>query len=345
MSKLLLDVLNRKKTKRVPFWLMRQAGRYLEEYRKLRQTTKSFFDLVYTPKLAAEITLQPIQRFDMDAAILFSDILVVPHAIGHEVGFVEGEGPKLDALFEKKRLPDYNLKQASKKFDLVYETVRRVRGNLDDRHSLIGFAGSPWTVATYMIEGGGSKDHVRSRSWVLEDMQRFSALLEVLVEATVEYLLGQVNAGADALQLFDTWAGALPDSLFDICVIEPTKEIVRRVKAEKPDTPIIGFPRASGSRYLDYARLTGVDAVSIDASVSPEWAAEKLSPHVVIQGNLDPAALVVGGSVLENEIDRTLKAFRHVPHIFNLGHGIVPYVPVENVRALSVQVKNFRRAG
>jgi uroporphyrinogen decarboxylase len=326
-----------------PVWLMRQAGRYLPEYRATRAEAGSFLDLCYSPRLAAEVTLQPIRRYAFDAAILFSDILVVPDALGQNVRFVEGEGPKLDPIRSQKDLARLDLRSTEPKFALVCETVRRLRRGLPAETALIGFCGAPWTVATYMVGGEGSSDQAHARAWAYRDPAGFAALVGTLVETSIEYLAGQVEAGADVLQIFDSWAGTLPDNEFESWVVRPTARIVAALKARYPAVPIIGFPRGAGDKAARFVAETGVDGVSCDTSVSlPAMRGLAEAAARPVQGNLDPLLLVAGGDALDRRVDAILEAMAGVPFIFNLGHGIVPETPPENVGRLVARV---RRAG
>jgi uroporphyrinogen decarboxylase len=322
-----------------PFWLMRQAGRYLPEYRAIRAELKGFLDLCYNPKKAVEVTLQPLRRYNFDAAILFSDILVVPHAMGQHLEFREGEGPVLEAITSEadiERLSNSNFHEC---LAPVYETVSRLTKAIPASTTLIGFAGAPWTVATYMIEGGSSRDFVNTKLWAYGTPDRFQRLIDLLVEKTSAYLLRQIDAGAEVVQLFDSWAGVLPEEEFRRWSIKPAKAIVERIHAVKPGFPIIGFPRGAGALYETYVKETGVSAVSLDTTVPLTWAAEKLQPHVAVQGNLDPIALVVGGDSMLAEIDRIKKILGRGRFIFNLGHGIIPQTPPENVALLAKRVR------
>lgn len=331
-AKRLLRVLAGGSVAPPPVWLMRQAGRYLPEYRALRSKAKTFLDLCFSPDLAAEITLQPVRRFDLDAAILFSDILVVPYALGRRVGFVEGEGPKLDPI-QPTDLGKLNGDGVCTRLAPVFETIRSVRRGLPASTALIGFAGAPWTVATYMIEGRSGNDFSASKSFALADAKNFAKLIEVLVEATSDYLTAQIDAGAEALQLFDSWAGVLGEPEFRRWVIEPTRAIVARVKKKNPDVPIIGFPRGAGMLYADYARETGVNALSLDPGV-PLVLARALQARLPVQGNLDPQILVAGGDAMRRGVETILAALGEGPFVFNLGHGIVPETPPEHVAEL-----------
>ena len=318
---------------------MRQAGRYLPEYRAIREQVPSFLDMVYTPDIATEVTLQPIRRFAMDGAILFSDILVIPDALGQPVSFVAGEGPKLDPI---RRIDDVKRLDSGRLHDHlapVYETVRRLAGALDERTALIGFAGAPWTVAVYMVEGRGGTDHTIIRRWAYKDPNGFGSLMALLVESTTAYLCHQIDAGAEVIQLFDTWAGVLPESQFRRWCIAPTKEIVHQIKAKHPTIPIIGFPRNAGALCQDYIMETGVDAIGLDSGVPLHWAAKHLQPHGAVQGNLDNQLLVQGGTAMDAEIDRILDVLGKEPLVFNLGHGIVPDTPPEHVARLVAAVR------
>jgi uroporphyrinogen decarboxylase len=318
-----------------PIWLMRQAGRYLPEYRATRAKAGSFLDLCYSPALAAEVTMQPIRRYGFDAAILFSDILVVPDALGQRVEFVDGEGPKLDPIRSQKELSRLDRNAPPAKFALVFETVQRLRRDLPAETALIGFCGAPWTVATYMAGGEGSSDQAHARTWAYRDPAGFAALLDILVDTSIDYLAGQVEAGADVLQIFDSWAGALPDDEFESWVIRPTAKIVRALKARHSEVPIIGFPRGAGDKALRFVTETGVDGVSCDTGVSlgaMRGLAEASGRPV--QGNLDPLLLVAGGPAMERRVESILDALQGVPFVFNLGHGIVPGTPPENVARL-----------
>ena len=336
----LLQVLARTPLSPPPIWLMRQAGRHLEEYRKLRSQAETFLDLCYTPDMAVEATLQPIRRYGMDAAILFSDILVIPDALGQKVSFVTGEGPKLPPLENRAGIDQLNPSNLHDRLTPVYETVNRLSQELPSTTTLIGFAGAPWTVATYMIEGGSSKDYQKTRSYAYECPDDFQALIDLLVEAISGYLIRQADNGAEAVQIFDSWAGVLPPVQFDRWVIEPFQKIVAAVKGAQPDLPVIGFPRGAGQAYAKFAEQTGVDAVSLDNTVPLEWAAEHVQPHTVVQGNLDNLLLRAGGEQMAEEIKKILNAFTGGPFIFNLGHGILPDTPVAHVEELLSLVRS-----
>ncbi len=342
-QKLLIRALAGEILPRPPIWLMRQAGRYLPEYRAVRARGGSFLDLCYSPELAAEVTLQPIERFGFDASILFADILLIPHALGQGVRFEEDLGPLLSPCIEKRA--DLDLLQyegASKRLDPIYETVRILRRRLPQEVCLIGFAGAPWTVASYMVAGKGSRDQAAARSWAYRDPEGFSLLIDILIKLTAEYLIGQVKAGAEALQLFDTWAGSLPELEFRRWCIAPTREIVRRVKLACPDIPIIGFPKGVGPLYRDFVLETGVSGISVDSALPLEFAHEYLQLEITVQGNLDPLLLVTGGKPMLQEAERILSIMGNRRFIFNLGHGIVPETPPEHVAQLVQFVKNWR---
>ncbi len=342
MAKKLLRVLAGERLDTPPIWLMRQAGRYLPEYREVRAKAGTFLDLCYQPELATEVTLQPIRRFGFDAAILFSDILVVPDGLGQQVWFQEGEGPKLTPVRTAADLKPLAPDRVVAHLGPVYEAVGRIRAALPDEVTLIGFAGAPWTVATYMVEGGSSRDFLHAKGWLYREPSSFRELMQKLVEATVRHLSAQVEAGAEVLQLFDTWASALPEAAFREWVIEPTRAIVGELKGKHPAVPIIGFPRGAGLLYRDYVAETGVDAVSLDTSLPLGWVVDELQQHVAVQGNLDPAALVAGGKAMQDAIANIKQTLAGGPHVFNLGHGIVPQTPPEHVADLVAAVRDVR---
>jgi len=340
-DKPLLAVLSGERRDPVPMWMMRQAGRYLPEYRQLREDKGSFLNLVYDPDAAAEITLQPLERFPrLDAAILFSDILIVPFAIGQNLTFISGEGPRLTPPLIEAALDDLSTYPA--RLDPIYETVRKVKARLARDKTLIGFAGSPWTVATYMIAGHGSRDQAEARRLAYSDSKRFGEIVSRIEAVTTNYLLGQIDAGVEAVQLFDSWAGSLSPAQFEQWVVAPTARIVKKLKARRPDVPVIGFPKGAGGKLGSYARETGVSAIGLDETVDPLWAAEELPPELPLQGNLDPLALLTGGKALQTSAKRILDAFAGRPHIFNLGHGILQETPVEHVEQLIAVVKGGR---
>lgn len=337
-----LAVLKHRPAVPPPLWLMRQAGRYLPEYRKLRERAPSFLDFCYTPELAVEATLQPLRRFQPDAAILFSDILVVPDALGQPVAFREGEGPVLEPVRSRRDVEGLRLDRVCRHLEPVFRAIRDIRRALPPETALIGFAGAPWTVATYMVEGRGGTDFSRIRAWDREDPDGFANLIALLVEATADYLIEQVRHGAEVIQVFDTWAGALDEAAFRRLVIAPTQSLVARVRAACPEVPVIGFPRGAGALYLDYVRETGIDAVSLDSAIDPEFARLSLQPKVVVQGHLDPQILVRGGNEMEGAALAILENLGRGPFIFNLGHGVVPETPVENVVRLAAIVRAWR---
>jgi uroporphyrinogen decarboxylase len=323
-----------------PIWLMRQAGRYLPEYRATRAEAGSFLDLCYNPKLATEVTLQPIRRYGFDAAILFSDILVVPHALGQDVRFEEGEGPRLDPVRTSADVARLSLAATAEKFSVVAETVARLRQDLPRETALIGFCGAPWTVATYMVQGRGSTDQADARLWAYRDPDGFQSLIDLLVATSIDYLDRQVRAGADCLQIFDTWAGSLPDDEFDRWVVAPTQAIREALRDLHPDVPVIGFPRGAGATAVWYVSETGVDGVGCDTATPPFVMSEAFEDEdVVVQGNLDPLLLVAGGSRLDARVDEILDLMRGKRFIFNLGHGIVPQTPPEHVAQLVNRVR------
>lgn len=337
-DKPLLAVLRGERLDPPPMWMMRQAGRYLPEYRKLRHERQSFLALVYDPEAACEITLQPLQRFSaLDAAILFSDILIVPFAIGQNLTFVTGEGPRLTPPLANSSLDDLVTYPA--RLEPIYETVRKVRARLAPEKTLIGFAGSPWTVATYMVAGQGSRDQSEARRLAYSDPERFGSIIGRIEAITIDYLLGQVEAGAEALQLFDSWAGSLSPMQFEQWVIAPTARIVSAIRNRHPDVPIVGFPKGAGGKLPAYARETGISAVGLDETVDPFWAARVLPEGLVVQGNLDPVALVTDETAFVEATGRILDAFAGRPHIFNLGHGILQDTPLGNVERLIALVK------
>lgn len=319
-------------------WLMRQAGRYLPEYRALRARKGGFLELVNDSEAAAEVTLQPIRRFGFDGAILFSDILIVPHALGQDLAFLEGEGPKLTPPLIEGRTDE--LEARPERYEPVYRTVRLVREQLPEAVTLLGFAGAPWTVATYMIAGEGSRDQAAARSLAYRDSAAFEALIGRIVETTVEYLAGQIAAGAEAVQLFDSWAGSLSPAQFERWVVAPAAAIVRKLKQRHPRVPIIGFPKGAGGKLAAYAEASGVDAIGLDETVDPVWANGVLPANMPVQGNLDPLLLLAGGPSLEPAVENILEAFADRPHVFNLGHGIDKETPIAHVERLLAVVRD-----
>jgi uroporphyrinogen decarboxylase len=333
----LFAVLKGERPATPPMWLMRQAGRYLPEYRALRADKGGFLELVHDSAAAAEVTLQPIRRFGFDGAILFSDILVVPHAMGQDLRFEAGEGPRLSPTLVDHALA--GLTAAPERLDPVYETVRLVAAELSAETTFLGFAGSPWTVATYMVAGQGSKDHAETRRMAYRDPAGFGAIIDAIVDVTVTYLARQIDAGVHAVQLFDSWAGSLSPAQYERWVIAPNAAIVDRLRAIHPDTPIIGFPKGSGDKLPAYARETRVDAVGLDETIDPAWAHANLPDGLPVQGNLDPLALIAGGGALETAVARIISALGERPHIFNLGHGILPDTPIAHVEHLIALVR------
>ncbi len=339
-SKLLLSSLKKKPAIRPPFWFMRQAGRYLPEYKQLRSTAKNFLDFCYTPEKASEATLQPIHRFGMDAAIIFSDILVIPDALGMDVRFEEGKGPLLVPILESKQLDALRPDLLVEKLAPVYEALRLTKQKLPAETTLIGFAGAPWTLACYMIEGKGSRDFQIPRGVMYQNTEFFNHLITLLIDSISQHAIAQIHAGAEVIQIFDSWAGVLSEQQFADYSIEPTRQIVANIKSVFPDVPVIGFPRMSGTKIFEYARITGVDAISIDGSVSLAWARDTLLPHTVVQGNLDPILLANDKHRMLDEAKRLLSVFSDKPFVFNLGHGILPTTPIDHVEALCNLIKH-----
>ncbi|WP_421789561.1 uroporphyrinogen decarboxylase [Hyphobacterium sp.] len=342
MSKILLDVLNGNPVSPPPVWLMRQAGRYLSEYREVRATAKDFIDFCLSPDKATEVTLQPIRRFGFDAAILFADILLIPMALGRKVWFVAGEGPQLDPL-SAADIENMEIGDVEGLLGPVGQTVKNLSVSLPDETALIGFAGAPWTVATYMIEGGGSKDRWNARRMYWENPEAMARLLDLLADATIRYLIMQAKAGAEVLKIFDSWAEGLPPPMFEDVVIRPTRRIVDGLRENGVNVPVIGFPKGAGPNYVTYARESGANALALDYGLNTQWALDALPKDMPLQGQLDPAVLRAGGSALDVEVDRIISAFRERPHIFNLGHGITPDVPVEHVERLVSRIRGGKR--
>lgn len=340
MPGLLLNTLRGKRGERVPLWLMRQAGRYLPEYRALRAEKGGFLELATDPEFAAEVTLQPVRRFGMDGAILFSDILMIPWALGQDLTFGPGEGPRLSPPLSDGNLD--RLEPRLERLEPVYETVRRVRADLPSEVTLIGFAGAPWTVATYMVAGQGSKDHHDARLLAYRDPQAMADLLYGIAELTVEYLARQVEAGAEAVQLFDSWAGSLSPEHKGFCVIAPTQWLVGEFRKRCPDIPVIGFPKGIGDYLAAYARATGIDAIGIDETTSVHWAHRELPEGMPVQGNLDPMVLLAGGEALDRAVRNITNGFGGRPHVFNLGHGIDKETPIAHVETLIETVRAWR---
>jgi uroporphyrinogen decarboxylase len=335
----LLRVLHNERTANPPIWLMRQAGRYLPEYREIRRKNKTFLDLCLNPQLAAEVTLQPIRRFHFDAAILFSDILVVPHALGQRVSFEEGDGPKLDALNEPLALRRLHDEIDHAELVPVYETITRVKEDLPPEVALIGFCGAPWTVASYMIAGCGTPDQLPARQFVYEHPEAFAQLIDILVEASTAYLIQQFEAGVDAVQIFDSWAGILPAGEFEKWCVAPCAEIIASVRKQLPGAKIIGFPRGIGTKLTRYIAGVPVDAVGLDWTVDLAFARDEIQARCPVQGNLDPLALLAGGEALDRGVDDILKALAGGPFIFNLGHGVLPDTPLAHVERLVARVR------
>jgi uroporphyrinogen decarboxylase len=341
-NKSILRVLAGKRCQPPPMWLMRQAGRYLPEYRALREKAGSFLDLCFNPELAAEVTLQPVRRFGFDAAILFSDILVVPHALGQQVSFAAGEGPRLAPVIGRDGLKTIAGKVDLEALQAVFETIRIVRAKLPQEVALLGFCGAPWTVATYMVAGCGTPDQAPARLFAYQDREVFGKLIDILIEASVDYLAAQLDAGVDAVQLFDTWAGVLgPDEFARWCVA-PAKRIVAGLRRRVPDAKIIGFPRGAGTLLKAYVESVDVDAVGLDWMIDRGFARDEIQRRRPVQGNIDPLALLAGGAALDRETDAIVEHFGGGPLIFNLGHGILPETPIAHVERMIARVREGR---
>jgi uroporphyrinogen decarboxylase len=336
----ILEVLSRRAQTVPPVWFMRQAGRYLPEYRALRERAGSFLNLCFTPELAAEATLQPIHRFGFDAAILFSDILVVPHALGRSVTLEAGEGPRLEPLDDTAKLNALAGTADESVFAPVYEAVRRVKPALPAHVALLGFCGAPWTVATYMIAGRGTPDQAPARLMAYREPEAFARMIDILVAVSSRYLVEQLRAGADAVQIFDTWAGVLPPSEFARWCVAPVRQIIANVRAENPDAKIIGFPRGAGASLASYVHDVPVNAVSIDWTAEPAFVRERVQSKVAVQGNLDPLVLLAGGAALDRAVEEILENFGRGPFIFNLGHGILPETPIAHVEQTLRRIRN-----
>ncbi len=341
-KKPLLDVLGGQKHSPPPIWMMRQAGRYLPEYREVRARAGGFLDLCFTPDFAVEVTLQPIRRFGFDGAVIFSDILVIPYALGRDVRFEAGEGPRLDPLDTPEKIAAMATEADFGKLQPVYEALRRVRAELAPEVTLIGFCGAPWTVATYMVAGQGTPDQAPARMLAYREPEAFSKIIDALVENSIEHLVGQLKAGADCVQIFDTWAGVLPPREFLRWSIAPTARIVEGVRAKVPGAKIIGFPRGAGALLPAYVGATRVDGVSIDWAAEPSLIRERVQTRVAVQGNLDPLALIAGGAALERAVDDVLSNYGQGRLIFNLGHGILPETPIAHVEQMIARVRDFR---
>jgi len=323
-----------------PIWLMRQAGRYLSEYRQIRKDAGGFLNMCYSPSLASEVTLQPIRRFNFDAAIIFSDILVIPHAMGVGLDYINGEGPVLEKITSDERIDKLKIDNILPHLEPVFEALRKTKKELPEKTALVGFAGAPWTVATYMVEGGGSKQFAEVKTLAYNNPVLFERLINILVDSTITYLCAQVEAGAQVLQIFDSWAAVLADDgSFEKWCIEPIAKIVSGVKEKYPNIPIIGFPKGAGLRYEQFIHKTGIDGVGIDYSVPLKFAADKLQPHVCVQGNMDPLLLASDKNMAVKEAKRIISILGDGPFIFNLGHGIVPHTPIEHVQALIKTVR------
>lgn len=342
ISKRFLRALSGHVTDRPPFWLMRQAGRYLPEYQEIRATAKNFLAFCYTPDLAVEVTLQPLRRYGMDAAILFSDILVIPDALGQKVTFETGEGPVLEPIRSRAAIKRLDIGRMTEHLQPVFESLRILRRELNDETALIGFAGAPWTIALYMVEGRGGTEGTTIRKWAYEAPEDLQVLIDLIVETTADYLCLQIENGAEAVQIFDSWAGIVSESQFRRWVIEPNRKIVEKVHQVYPGAPIIGFPRNAGALYRDFVEQTGVDAVSIDHGVPLEWARDVLQKTCTVQGNLDNHVLLVGGAALDDEVDRILEILSPKPFVFNLGHGVLPPTPPENVERVAERIRRWK---
>ena len=339
MSKPLLDVLDHERRSPPPIWLMRQAGRYLPEYRAVREKAGDFLKLCFNPELAAEVTLQPVRRFGFDAAILFSDILVIPYALGQSVRFTLGEGPQLDAIADRRGLTRLGAEVDHGVLAPIYETIKRIKAELSQNVALLGFCGAPWTVASYMIAGGATLEQEPARRFAYGDPDGFAELIDKLVDASASYLVRQLQAGADAVQIFDTWAGVLPADEFHRWCIGPTQHIIAKVRSRIPGAKVIGFPRGVGAALLRYVEDVPLDAVGLDWTVDPVFARDQIQWRVPVQGNLDPLALLVGGAALDRAVDNILEVFSERPFIFNLGHGILPQTPIAHVEQMLARVR------
>jgi uroporphyrinogen decarboxylase len=340
-EKPLLAVLRGEARPVPPIWLMRQAGRYLPEYREYRAKADGFLDACYTPRIASRITLQPIERFGFDAAILFSDILVVPDALGQKVWFEQGAGPRLEPIETPEHLSRLSEGFDPERLAPVFETIDLVKGQLPPGVAFIGFCGAPWTVASYMIAGQGSPDQAPARLFAYRYPEAFARLIDILVEASIAYLTRQIDSGVEAVQIFDSWAGVLPPAEFERWVVTPVRRVVAALKETRPHAPVIAFVRGAAAHLPDLGGRLGADALGLDTSMIPRWAVEQTPKHIALQGNLDPLALVAGGEGLDRQIDDILAAFVGRPHIFNLGHGIVPETPVEHVARLVERVRKL----
>ena len=335
----LLKVLSRQRETIPPVWMMRQAGRYLPEYRGVREKAGGFLDLCFNPELAAEVTLQPVRRFGFDAAILFSDILVIPLALGRKVWFVEGEGPRLEPITDAKVLLSVRQEADQKLLAPIYETVRRVKDDLAPKTTLIGFCGAPWTIATYLVAGRGTPDQAPAKDLAAREPEAFQHVIDCLVDAAVDYLARQLEAGADVVQIFDTWAGSLPLKDFERWCVQPTKRLIAKLRAKHSGAKVIGFPRGAGKNIPHYVDETKVDAVSLESGIDRDFARDEIQSRVPVQGNVDPLILREGGAALNREVDAVLTAFSGGPFIFNLGHGILPDTPIAHVEQMLNRVR------
>ena len=339
-DKLFLATLNGKKMSQTPIWVMRQAGRYLEEYRAIRAKQKDFISFCLNPKQASTVTLQPITRYDMDAAIIFSDILMVPWAMDLNVRFEPGIGPLLDAVEKPNMIKSSCLNNLTGKLAPVGEAITLTKSSLPAETSLIGFAGAPWTLITYIAEGGSSRDFTKARLWAWDDEKKLYGLLEILTDATISFLSLQAAAGAECLMIFDSWASAVPAAHRDWLITQPTKKIIQGVRRKGHKQPIIGFPKGLGDGLIHYAEESGIDAVGLDHGVDPGWAGKNLPKSLPVQGNLDPLSLISAGKEMFRDIDYILESFHDRPHVFNLGHGITPSTPVDNVQSMIDHIRN-----
>jgi uroporphyrinogen decarboxylase len=339
VSKPILDVLGKQVGKPPPVWLMRQAGRYLPEYKVVRAKAGDFLRLCLTPELATEITLQPVRRFGFDAAILFSDILVIPYALGQRVWFSEGEGPRLDPIVNRAGLAQLQMGLDNERLRPIYETIAKVKESLPPAVALLGFCGAPWTVASYMIAGRGTLDQAPARLFAYGDSQGFAVLIDMLVECSANHLIRQLKAGVDAVQIFDSWAGVLPFEEFRRWCIEPVQRLVLKVRREVPSAKVIGFPRGVGAGICPFMREVAVDAIGLDWTMDLNFARTHIPPHITVQGNLDPLVLLAGGEALDRSIDRIIAAFSDRSFIFNLGHGVLPQTPIAHVEQMLARIR------
>lgn len=343
-EKILIAALKGIAGERVPFWFMRQAGRYLPEYREVRASTKGFLDLCFTPEKAAEVTLQPLRRFQMDGAILFSDILVVPYALGAKVAFAEGEGPIVEVCDTRDRIAELDLTTVRSKLAPVAETIKLVRKDLPEGAALIGFAGGPWTVSCYMLQGRSGKEFTAARAFAIREPKLMQRLIDTLTDATIDYLRMQIDAGAEAVQIFDSWAGLLTPEQFALWVTAPTEKIVAALRQSHPETPIIGFAKGAGLQLKEYAQKTGVNCIGVDQQTPIEFALQaRTNPLQTVQGNLDPLLMAYNKEAALQQTETILKSLRNMPAIFNVGHGFIPETPIENVAAVADLVKSWRR--